>query len=130
MVLAVHSNASYLHNPQARREGGHFFMSSNTTFPANDGTIHNTTQVIKAVMSSAIEAELGALYISAKFVALAQQMIKELGHTQPPMPIQTDNSTTFGVITNKMIPKPTKAFDMYDNWLHNQKQQQQFCFYW
>ena len=70
MVLAIHSDASYLNKTQARsKAGGHFFMSSNTTFPANHGAIHNMAQVIKAVMSSAGEAELGALYINAKFAA-------------------------------------------------------------
>ena len=61
-VLALHSDASYLNKPQARsRARGHFFMSSNTTFPFNNGAIHDTAQVIKAVMSSAVEAELGML---------------------------------------------------------------------
>ena len=69
-VLTVHSNASYLNKTQARsRAGGHFFMSTNTTFPANNGAIHNTAQVIKAVMSSEAEAEWDALYINAKFAA-------------------------------------------------------------
>ena len=37
MVLAVHNDASYLNQPKARcRAGGNFFMSSNTTFLANN----------------------------------------------------------------------------------------------
>ena len=49
-------------------------MSSNTTFLANNGTIHNTVQFIKAVMSSTVKAELVALYINATFVAPVLQM--------------------------------------------------------
>ena len=40
-------------------------MSSNTTNPPNNRAILNTAQLIKAVMSSASEAKLGALYINA-----------------------------------------------------------------
>ena len=81
-------------------------------------------------MSSVAEAELGALYINAKFVAPVQQMLQEMGHPQPPMSIQTDNSTTYGIIMHKIIPKATKAMDMLNHWLCNYEQQQQFRFYW
>eukprot|EP00804_Cyclotella_cryptica_P009002 CCRYP_003107-RA/>CCRYP_003107-RA protein AED:0.29 eAED:0.29 QI:0/0/0/1/1/1/2/0/642 len=38
MVLAAHSDASYLSEPQARsRAGGHFFLSSNADIPPNNG---------------------------------------------------------------------------------------------
>ncbi len=38
MILAVHTNASYLSKPKARsRAGGHFFLPSNTQLPANNG---------------------------------------------------------------------------------------------
>ncbi len=66
MVLIVHSDASYLSKPKARsRAGGHFFLSLDTENPINNGAVLNIPQLIKAVMSSAAEAELGALYINA-----------------------------------------------------------------
>ena len=66
MVLALHSNASYLSEPKARsRTGGHFFFSENEEDPANNGAVLNTAQIIKAVMLSAAEAELGAMFINA-----------------------------------------------------------------
>ena len=118
MVLAVYSDASYFNKAQARsRAGGHFFMSNNTTFPAINGIIHNAAQMTKAVMSPAVEAKLSELYINAKFVAPVRHMLMEMGHPQPPMLIQTDNSTAFGIITNKINPKATKAMDMCYHWL-------------
>jgi hypothetical protein len=40
MVLAVHSNTSYLSEPKAcSRAGKHFFLSSNTTVPPNNGAV-------------------------------------------------------------------------------------------
>ena len=65
MVLVVHSDASYLSELKARsRAGGHFFMSSDTNNPPNNGAIMTIAQIIKAVMSSAEEAELAALFVN------------------------------------------------------------------
>jgi hypothetical protein len=69
MVLAIHSDASYLSEPKARsRAGGHFFMSANEEDPRDNGAgaVHTVAKIIKAVMSSAAEAELGGLFINAK----------------------------------------------------------------
>jgi hypothetical protein len=67
MVLVVHSDASYLSKPKARNQaGGYFFLSSDCDDPANNGAVLNLAQLIKDVMSSTAEAELGALYINAR----------------------------------------------------------------
>ena len=42
-------------------------------------------------MSSAAEAELGALDINAQEAITLRHLLEEMGHTQPPMPIQIDN---------------------------------------
>jgi hypothetical protein len=42
------------------------FMASMEEIPINNGAVLNILQIIKAVMSSAAEAELGALFIDAK----------------------------------------------------------------
>jgi hypothetical protein len=66
MVITVHSDASYLSKPKAHSQaGGHFFLSSGTEASINNGAVLNFAQIIKAVMSSAADAELGALYINA-----------------------------------------------------------------
>ena len=98
MILAVHSDAGYLNEPNARsRAGGHFFMSSNDKFPQNNGAILSVAQIIKSVMTSAAEAELGALYINAREAVHIRNILKEMGHQQPPTPMQTDNSTADGL---------------------------------
>ena len=57
MVLAAHSDASYLSEPNARsRAGGHFILSSNSTIPQNNRAVLNIAHIIKHVMSSATEA--------------------------------------------------------------------------
>lgn len=88
MVLAGHSDASYLSETRARsRAGGHFFMSENETFPAPNGAVLTVAQIIKAVMSSAAEAEIAALYINAREAIPMRQLIEEMGHKQPPTPL-------------------------------------------
>ena len=48
-------------------------------------------------MSSATEAELGALYIMAREAVYIRIILEEMGHKQPPTPLQTDNSMADGV---------------------------------
>ena len=131
MVVAVHSDASYSSEAGARsRAGGHFFMSSDVDDPPNNGAILNTSSIIKSVMSSAAEAELGALYVNASQAVAIRQLLHEMGHKQPRTPIQTDNSTALGVVTNNIQPRRTKSMDMRFYWLRCRDAQGQFRYYW
>ncbi len=103
MVLAVHSNASYLSEPAARSQaGGHFFCSANVDDPPNNGAVLNISKILRAIMSSAAKVELGALYINAQEAIPMQHLLEEMGHKQPHTPIQTDNSIALGVVTNNI----------------------------
>jgi hypothetical protein len=94
MVLVIHSDASYLSRPKASSQAGrHKFMARKEETPTNNGTVLNISQIIRAVMSYAAEAELGALFINAKTAVLMRRMLKELVHPQTQTPIQTDDST-------------------------------------
>jgi hypothetical protein len=67
MILAVHSNAGYCNEKKSHsRGGGHFFLTNNAKHPTNNGPIFTIATIIKAVMTSAAEAELGALYLNAQ----------------------------------------------------------------
>ena len=68
-------------------------------------------------MSSAAEAELGAMYINARKAVEIRIILEEMGHKQPATSIQVDNSTTEGIINKRVQPKRTKAMDMHFNWL-------------
>ena len=103
MKLAVHSDASYLSEPQARsRAGGHFFLSNEATIPANNGAMLNIAHIIKHVMTSATEAELAALYIMAREAVYTRIVLMEMGHKQPSTPLQTDNATVEAVCNGKI----------------------------
>jgi hypothetical protein len=105
-------------------------MASNTEDALNNGAVLNITQLIKAVMSSAAEAELGALYINAREAVPMRNLLHEMGHPQPPTPMQTDNSTALGVVNSNIQPRRTKAMDMRFYWLRDREAQKQFKFYW
>ena len=92
MILACHSDASYLSEPGARSQaGGKFFLSSNAAMPANNGVVLNITQIIKAVMTSAAESEIGAIYINTSEAVPQRMTLSEIEHQQPRTPIQTYN---------------------------------------
>jgi hypothetical protein len=131
MVLAIHSDASYLSEPKARsRAGGHMLMAANNDIPTNNGAVLNTSQIIRAVMSSAAKAKLGALFINVKPAVSMCHTLEELGHHQPRTPIQTDNTTANDLLTNKIMPKALKPMDMQFHWLHCHDTQGQFQYYW
>ena len=96
---------------------GHHFLSENVPFPPNNGAIHNVAEIIKGVMSSAAEAELGAMYINACKAVEIRTILEEMGHKQPATPIQVDNSTAEGIVNKRVQPKCTKAMDMHFHWL-------------
>ena len=131
MKLAGHSDAGYNNEPKARsRAGGHFYLSDDTQYPPNNGPVLTILQIIKAVMSSAAEAEHGALYINAREAVYIRQILKAMGHEQGKTALQTNNSTAEGVINNRIQPKRTKSMDMRFHWLRDRESQQQFRYFW
>ena len=54
--------------------------------------------ILKHVMASATEAELGGLLINSKEGEVLRTSLEEMGHPQGPAPMQTDNSTASGII--------------------------------
>eukprot|EP00956_Cyclotella_meneghiniana_P001077 scaffold1265_cov38-Cyclotella_meneghiniana.AAC.4 len=105
-------------------------MSYDSNDPPNNGAILNIAHIIKNVMSSATEAELAALYIMAREAVYIRCVLEELGHKQPPTPIQTDNSMAEAVVNGKVQPKRTKAMDMRFHWLRDRENRNQFKIYW
>jgi len=131
MILNVHSDASYLIEPKARsRAGGHFFMSSGEEDPPNNGAVANVATIIKSVMSSAAEAEIGALFINSRQAIPARNLLNEMGHKQPSTPIMTDNTTALGFVSKNLQPKQTKSTDMRYWWMRDRSDQNQFHYYW
>jgi hypothetical protein len=83
MILHIHSDASYLSVSSARsRLGGLFFLGNKS--PKQDTlnrSILNVAAVIKIVVASAAESEVGACFHSAQSGAPIRATLTKLGHT-------------------------------------------------
>ena len=80
-------------------------MSDDSAVLPNNGSVLTISQIIKAFMSSAAETELGALFINFREAIPARHALETMGHKQLTTPIQTDNTTAFGVVTNNIPSK-------------------------
>jgi hypothetical protein len=106
MILHIHNDASYLSVSNAQsRLGGLFFIGNKSPKQEKlNGSILNVTAIIKNVVASAAESEVGACFHNAQSGALLRVNLTELGHTQPPTPLRTDNSAAHGIV-NETIKK-------------------------
>jgi hypothetical protein len=131
MILCAHADAGFLNESQSRsRAGAHIFLSENEQFPRFNGAVLSIAQIIKFVMASAAEAELAALFITAREMIPHRQTLINMGWPQPKSPIQTDNSTASGVVNNTNVPCRSKMMDMRFWWLRCRASQDQFPYYW
>ena len=129
MQLLIDSDASFLVELMARsRAGGYHYLGTDDGQLFN-GPIFVLAKVIKSVMSSASEAECGALYMNAQEAIPFITTLEELGHKQKPVRIKTDNSTAYGIMNKIIKRKRSKSFDMKFWWLVDRVEQGQFIVY-
>jgi hypothetical protein len=132
MILYIHSNASYLSVLNARsRLGGLFFLGNK--YPEHDtlnGSILNVASIIKNLVSSAAESEVGACFHNAQSGAPLRVTLTALGHTQPPTPLRTNNSTAFSILNETIRQRQFKAMNMRYHWLTDRVRQKQLDVYW
>ena len=79
----------------------------------------NASFTIDMLSNEIVEWE-GRLDMNAKTAIPMRHTLLELGHNQPPTPIQTDNTTAVGLATNTIKQKYSKALDMRWHWLQDQ----------
>jgi hypothetical protein len=86
MILHIHSGTSYLSVSNARsRLGGMFFCGDKSPHEDNlNGYILYVTSVIKNVVASAAESEVGACFQNAQSGAPLRVTLTELVHIHPP----------------------------------------------
>jgi hypothetical protein len=132
MILHIHSDTSYLSFSNTRSSLGGLFFCGNKS-PKQDTlnvSILNIASVIKNVVASAAESEVGACFHNAQSGAPLRVTLTELGHIQPPTPLRTDNSTAFGIFDETIKQKKSKAIDMRYHWLTDRVHQKQVGVYW
>ena len=71
---------------------------------ALNGAIFMFCRILKIVVASAAEVELGALFLNYKEGKVLRLTLEEMGHRQPPTPVHCDNLTATG-IANDTVKK-------------------------
>jgi hypothetical protein len=132
MILAVHTNASYLLEQNGKsRASAHFYLTNHNDEEFNNGAILTLSSIIKHVMSSASKAELAALYYGCKLAVPICTTLKEMGHPQLKRTmITTNNITAQGLTMGTMTPKASKLMDQCFHWLKCRNAQQKFLYLW
>ena len=113
MILAAHSDASYLRESKLRsRAGAHIFLSNNNPIPQSNGPVLSIAAVMRSVYASAGEAELATLFKCAQEMVPLRKALNEMGWPQLRSPIQVDNTTATGYVNNTIITRRIKSLDM------------------
>ena len=116
MILNIHSDSSYLSESRARRRTvGHFFLGSipQKVEPITlNGAIYVHSGILKFVLTSAAEAEIGDLFLNAKEGKILRTILGELGHAQPPKPIHYDNLTAVGTANDTVKKQRSRSMEM------------------
>ena len=96
----------------------------------NNGVILITSTIMRNVMSSAAKAECGALFNNTKDGVALRNALAEMGHPQPPTPVQVVNSTTNGFANKQLRQRKSKSMDMRFYWIQDRVEQKEFHVYW
>ena len=116
MILALHSNGSYLPEPESKSQAaGHFYLTNKDNQDLNNGAILTLSKIIKHVMGSAGETEVASLYYNCKNALSLRRALEEMGHPQPKTPAIIDNSTAEELLNKTMMPKHAKIYDQRMN---------------
>ena len=70
-----------------------------------NGDVHTVSKIIKKVIGSAADVEVGALFHNVQEAEPIRTNLHKMGHTQSATPIQTKNSTTNGIVNNTVRQK-------------------------
>ena len=100
MQLYIDLDAACLVAPKAKiRIVGYFYLSDHYTegsgnpSPKLNAPIHIEWQLLKNVVSSAVEAETSAIFHNCKIAIWIRRMLEALGYEQLIIPLKIDNST-------------------------------------
>ena len=95
-----------------------------------NGSIFVATGILKIVVCSAAEAELGALFLNLKEGKILRLVLEEMGHRQPPTPVHCDNSTAAGIANDSVKRQRSRSMEMRFFWIIDQVKRKYFAVNW
>ena len=134
MIMNVHLDASYLFEAKACSwTCGHFFMR---WMPKDDvpikinGAFHISANILRFVVASATEADLGTLYHNCQTGIVFSQTLKAMGHKQPKTPVHCDNATAVGIANNTVKWQRLQSMEMRFFWISDKIAQDMYALSW
>ena len=121
MILHITSDGSYLSESKSRSSvGGISYLSSklpqhNQAPDCNhtcNAPFHVVAKILKMITSLSMETEVAATFYNAKEALPFRMTLAEMGHPQPPTPMEVDNETAIYFLKITMKQKRSKAIDM------------------
>ena len=131
MQLKIHSDASYLNEPNAQSSFvGYHFLDWNQKEGKElklNGCLNATVEILKLVVASAAESEFGGLFTNAQKGKVLQLTLFEMGWPQKePAPIYVNNSTAHRIANNTIKRQRSRTMNMRYFWVVSQVTQQVF----
>ena len=102
------------------REGGYNYLSTESVDPNKaplkkpslNREVHVECATTRNALDSAMEAELGSLFVNCQRGAATHMVIIKMGHTQPPTPAVTDSTTGYGLVNDNILQWRSRAIGM------------------
>ena len=126
MILRIHSDASYLNrNKSGSTAGGYHYLG--TTDPEfYNGPVFCHCTLIPVKCQAVSEAEYAGVFCNGQVGVDGRNILRSLGHPQPPTAIYCDNECAIGLAEQTMRTKKSKSIDMRFDWIQDRVRQQQF----
>ena len=111
MILHIASDGSYLSETKSRsRVGGIFYLSSklpkHNQAPdfnhSSNAPFHVVSRILKMITRLVMETEVAATFYNAKEALPFRVTLTEMGHPQPPTPMEVYNETSIGFLQGTM----------------------------
>jgi hypothetical protein len=130
----IYLDASYLSKAKVCSQTcGHFFMGwiPKDSNPIKiNGTFHVCTNVLRFMVASAAEAELGTLYNNCQTGIVCCQSLKAMGHKQPKTPVHCNNATAVGIANNTVKRQCLRSMKMFFFWKSDKVAQDMYALSW
>ncbi len=91
---------------------------------------YTSSAIMRFVLASAAEAELGALFHNCQTGMIFQQTLKNLGHPQPKTPVHCDNAKAVGIASNTVKKKRSQSMEMIFFWIGDKVAQEMYDITW
>ena len=95
-----------------------------------NGAFYVNTTILRFVVASAAEAELGALFHNCQDGIIFRQTLNDLGHPQPRTPVHCNNATAVGIANNTVKRQRSRSMEMRFFWIGDKKAQNIYGISW